>query len=318
MTRKHWTSAEIEDQTGRVAIVTGGNSGIGYETAKALASKGATVIVASRNDQRGRKAVENVRGEIAGAKVELMLLDLASQASVRGFAEAFKARFNRLDLLINNAGVMMPPTRQETEDGFEIQFGTNHLGHFTLTLLLIDILIATEGSRVVNVSSSAQNVGKLDLDDLQWTKRPFHRMGSYGASKIANMLFTLELQRRFSAAGLSTIATSAHPGWTATNLQQTSPLFRMLNPIFGMQPWQGALPTLYAAVAEGAEPGAYYGPDGRANIRGYPAPNKPAPVSIDAGLAANLWALSQELVGLRCPDLSRQPAVVHPEAAAGG
>jgi NAD(P)-dependent dehydrogenase (short-subunit alcohol dehydrogenase family) len=310
MTKTRWTSEDIEDQTGRVAIVTGGNSGIGYETAKALAAKGAAVIVASRNNQRGSKAVHDLRAEIPGAKVELMLLDLASQAAVRGFADAFKARFDLLDLLINNAGVMMPPTRQETEDGFEIQFGTNHLGHFTLTVLLIHLLTATEGSRVVNISSSTQNLGQFDLDDLQWTKRPFRRMGSYGASKIANMLFTLELQRRLSEAGVSTIATAAHPGWTATNLHRTSPLFRTFNPIFGMQPWQGALPSLYAAVAKQAEPGGYYGPDGLANLRGYPAPNKPAPVSNDEVLAARLWKLSEELVEVRCPDLSRQPAEV--------
>ncbi len=308
MTTKHWTSEQIEDQAGRVAIVTGANSGIGYESAKTLAARGATVIIASRNEQRGSKAMENLRREVAGATVELMLLDLASQASVRAFAEAFKARFDRLDLLINNAGVMMPPMRQETEDGFEIQFGTNHLGHFALTLLLIDRLCATEESRVVNISSSAQNSGKLDLDDLQWTTRPFRRMASYGASKIANMLFTLELQRRFGEAGVFTIATSAHPGWTATNLQRASLLFRMLNPIFGMRPWQGALPSLYAAVAEGAEPGGYYGPHGLGNLRGYPVPNKPATVSSDGELAARLWALSERLVDLRCPDLSKHAA----------
>ena len=308
MTTKHWTSEQIEDQAGRVAIVTGANSGIGYESAKTLAARGATVIIASRNEQRGSKAMEDLRREVAGATVELMLLDLASQASVRAFAEAFKARFDRLDLLINNAGVMMPPMRQETEDGFEIQFGTNHLGHFALTLLLIDRLCATEESRVVNISSSAQNSGKLDLDDLQWPTRPFRRMASYGASKIANMLFTLELQRRFGEAGVFTIATSAHPGWTATNLQRASLLFRMLNPIFGMRPWQGALPSLYAAVAEGAEPGGYYGPHGLGNLRGYPVPNKPATVSSDGELAARLWALSERLVDLRCPDLSKHAA----------
>ncbi len=317
MPREHWTSDHIGDQTGRVAIVTGANSGIGYETAKALAARGATVIVASRNEQRGRKAVEDLRRELAGATIEFILLDLASQASVRAFTEAFNARFDRLDLLINNAGVMMPPTRQETEDGFELQFGTNHLGHFTLTLLLIDRLIATEGSRVVNVSSSAQNLGKLDLDDLQWTKRSFQRMASYGASKIANMLFTFELQRRFREAGVSTIATSAHPGWTATNLQRTSPLLRMLNPLVSMKPWQGALPTLHAAVAPEAEPGAYYGPHGLGNTRGYPVPNKPAKESHDARLAARLWTLSEGLVDLRCPDLAKRPADLSAKGTSG-
>ena len=233
-----------------------------------------------------------------------MLLDLASQASVHAFAERFKARFDRLDLLINNAGVMNPPGRQETEEGFELQMGTNHLGHFALTLLLLDRLRATEGSRVVTVSSSAQDFGKLDLDDLPWVERPYRSWPSYGASKIANMLFTLELQRRFEAAGATTIATAAHPGWTATKLQQTTPLARMLNPLLAMQPWQGALPTLYAAVADDVEPGGYYGPNGLAKMRGYPAPAEPTAVSRDTQLAAALWSASEELVGVRWDDLA--------------
>jgi NAD(P)-dependent dehydrogenase (short-subunit alcohol dehydrogenase family) len=197
---------------------------------------------------------------------------------------------------------MNPPTRQETEDGFELQFGTNHLGHFTVTLLLMDRLIATPGSRVVNVSSSAQNFGELDLADPHWHERPYKGMGAYAASKIANMLFTLELQRRFEEAGVSTIAVSAHPGWTGTNLQATSPLFRALNPLFSMKPWQGALPTLYAAVAEEVQASAYYGPHGLANMHGYPVPNEPAEASRDERAARRLWALSEELVELRTHD----------------
>jgi NAD(P)-dependent dehydrogenase (short-subunit alcohol dehydrogenase family) len=306
MARKRWTTADMEDQTGRVAIVTGANSGIGFEAAKALAIKGATVIVASRSKAKGDQAIAAIREAAPRATVELMLLDLANLDSVREFAAAFKDRYDRLDLLINNAGVMMPPERQETADGFELQLGTNHLGHFALTVPLLERLVATEGSRVVNVSSSAQNFGKLDLDDLNWTKRSFDRMGSYGASKIANMLFTLELQRRFESAGASTIATACHPGWTATNLQKTSPIIRMLNPIFGMQPWQGALPTLYAAVSPDAVGGGYYGPDGLGTWRGYPAPNKPAAASIDSSAANRLWEQSEQLVGLTTPQLVPQ------------
>ena len=298
MTRKRWTTADIEDQTGRVAIVTGANSGIGFEAAKALALAGATVVVASRSKTRGDQAVASMLEAAPDATVELMLLDLANLGSVRDFVAAFVDRFDRLDLLVNNAGVMMPREREETADGFELQFGTNHLGHFALTVPLLELLVATEGSRVVNVSSSAQNMGELDLDDLQWKQRSFKRMASYGASKIANMLFTLELQRRFEAAGASTLAAACHPGWTATNLQKTSPLFRWFNPLFAMKPWQGALPTLYAAVSPDAAGGGYYGPDGLGTWRGYPAPNKPAAASTDAEAAKRLWELSEQLVGL--------------------
>ena len=305
MTKKRWNTEDIADQTGRVAIVTGANSGIGFEAAKALAAKGARVVIGSRNQERGDAAVSAIKGEVPAASVELMLLDLASLESVREFVADFTKRFDRLDLLINNAGVMMPKEREETTDGFELQFGTNHLGHFALTLPLLPLSLATEGSRVVNVSSSAQNFGEFDLDDLQWTQRPFKRMPSYGASKIANMLFTLELQRRFEEAGASTIAASCHPGWTATNLQKTSPLMRLFNPVFGMQPWQGALPTLYAAVAQEVEGGRYYGPDGLANWRGYPALNKPARASKDADAAKRLWELSQQLTGVATPSLQR-------------
>lgn len=297
MAKKRWNTTDIADQTGRVAIVTGANSGIGLEAAKALAAKGAQVIVASRNQQRGEAAVASIVEAHPNATCELLLLDLANLKSVREFVAAFNGRYDRLDLLLNNAGVMMPKQREETDDGFELQFGTNHLGHFALTVELLPLLIATEGSRVVNVSSSAQNFGKLALGDLQWTERPFERMASYGASKIANMLFTLELQRRFQEAGSSSIAAACHPGWTGTNLQKTSPLFRLFNPIFGMKPWQGALPTLYSAVATDVKGGGYYGPDGLGTMRGYPAPNKPAAASTDAETARRLWDLSEQLTG---------------------
>ena len=194
---------------------------------------------------------------------------------------------------------MNPPTRQETVDGFELQFGTNHLGHFALTVQLDDLISKTHGSRVVTVSSSAQNFGTLDLNDVHWKSRDYKGMQAYSASKIANMLFTLELQRRFAESGSTSSALASHPGWTATNLQASTPLFRMLNPLIAMKPWQGALPTLYAAVADDAVPGAYYGPHGMANMRGYPALNKPAEQSTDKDLALRLWSMSEELVGLR-------------------
>ncbi|TPV94754.1 MAG: SDR family NAD(P)-dependent oxidoreductase [Myxococcales bacterium FL481] len=315
MTKTHWTATSIGDQTGRVVIVTGANSGIGFEAAKALARNGAHVLVASRSTIRGRAAVDAIAVEVPQAKIELALLDLADLRSVRAFSDRFVREFSRLDILINNAGVMMPAKRQETVDGFELQIGTNHLGHFALTLRLLPVLAATAGSRVVNVSSSAQNFGRLDLEDLHWTKRAYARAASYGASKIANMLFTLELQRRLQEQNVSTLVSACHPGWTATNLQDNAPLFRLLNPLLAMKPWQGALPTLYAAVAEDVVPAGYYGPDGLATMRGYPAPAKPAAASLDAGTARRLWELSEQLVGEQIPRV--EPTVQLVDARVG-
>jgi NAD(P)-dependent dehydrogenase (short-subunit alcohol dehydrogenase family) len=231
-----------------------------------------------------------------------MQLDLADLESVRVFVDDFRSKFDRLDILVNNAGVMMPPEREETEDGFELQIGTNHLGHFALTIPLLDLLAITPNSRVVTVSSNAQHYGQLDVSDLQWVRRDYDRTASYGASKIANMLFTLQLQKLLDEADSSTKAVACHPGWTATNLQRSTPLFRLLNPLFAMKPWQGALPTLYAATSPNVESGGYYGPDGFMNMRGYPAPNKPAKESTDPEAAADLWRLSEDLTRMTLDD----------------
>jgi len=297
---KHWTAESIPDQTGRVAIVTGANTGIGKETARALAQKGARVVLACRSEERGKDAVRDIReGELAGA-VELELLDLSSLGSVEEFVERIKGRYERLDLLINNAGVMMPPLSKTTE-GFELQFGTNHLGHFALTGRLMDLLRSTEGSRVVTVSSEAHKWGEITFDDLQWESRPYKKMAAYGQSKLANLLFTYELQRRLAAAGSGTQALSAHPGWTATDLQRGTPLFRFFNPVFAMKPWQGALPTLRAAVDPDAPGGTFYGPHGFMNMRGFPVPAVSAPPSHDEAVAARLWEVSEALTGVRFP-----------------
>src|SRR5690242_4845134 len=215
-----WTANDMPDQTGRVAIVTGANVGLGYESALALARKGAQVIVASRNPEKGQKAVSSIKEQVPGAKIEFIQLDLASLASVRAFADEFKRRYNRLDLLLNNAGVMAIP-RAETADGFEMQLGTNHLGHFALTGLLLDLLLKTPGSRIVNTSSSAQYMGRMNFEDPQ-LRQNYSRWGAYGQSKLANVLFTHELQRRLEQAGSTTISASAHPGGARTNLQATS------------------------------------------------------------------------------------------------
>ena len=297
---KHWTVESIEDQGGRVAVVTGANTGIGKETARALARRGARVVLACRSEERGKDALRDIReGELAGA-VELELLDLSDLASVRDFAARIKARYERLDLLINNAGVMMPPL-SKTADGFELQFGINHLGHFALTGLLMDLLLATEGSRVATVSSAAHKWGQIDFDDLQWENRPYKKMGAYGQSKLANLLFTYELQRRLEAGGAATRATAAHPGWTGTDLQRNTPLFRFFNPVFAMKPPQGALPTLRAATDPDAPGGTFYGPHGLGGMRGYPIPASSNEASRDEAAARRLWEVSEELTGVRFP-----------------
>lgn len=292
-----WTAAQMPDQSGRVAIVTGANSGIGFETAKALALKDATVVMACRNLTKGETAADAVRREEPTGAVQVMALDLSSLDSVRAFAAEFQNQFDRLDLLINNAGVMALPKRLETADGFEMQFGTNHLGHFALTGLLWDRLTGTPGSRVVNVSSGAHRAGRMRWDDLQ-SERSYSPFVAYSQSKLANLLFTSELQRRVDAVGGEVIATAAHPGWTATNLQTHSGMAGFLNPFFGQQPPMGALPTLYAAVGQDVQPAGYYGPDGFMEMRGYPKPVGTSRGAQSQTDAARLWTVSEALTGI--------------------
>ena len=292
-----WTADKIGDQTGRVAIVTGANTGIGLETARELAKKGATTVIASRSADKADNAANDVRKDNPSGEVVVMLLDLASLDSVKNFSDEFHSRFDRLDLLINNAGVMMPP-ESKTADGFELQFGTNHLGHFALTARLLDLLLATDGSRIVNVSSSAHRYGEIVLDDLNWEKRPYKEMAAYGQSKLANLLFTLELQKRLEKADAGTLAVSCHPGWTSTDLQRHSGLISFLNPFFGMKPWQGALPTIYAAVSDTIVPAGFYGPDGIMQMRGYPKLVEPKETAGDTAMAGKLWMESERLTGV--------------------
>ena len=300
MTTEHWTADRIGDLAGRVAIVTGANTGIGKETARALAQKGARVVLACRSAARGEDALRDLREAPLAGTVELELLDLSSLASVRDFAGRFKGRTDRLDLLINNAGVMMPPA-SKTAEGFELQFGTNHLGHFALTGLLADLLLGTEGSRVVTVSSEAHKWGEINFDDLQWEARPYKKMAAYGQSKLANLIFAYELQRRLGAAGSGTRSLAAHPGWTGTDLQRNSSLFRFFNPMFAMKPWQGALPTLRAATDPEAAGGLFFGPDGFMGMRGYPVPGTSNSTSHDEDSARRLWEVSEALTGVSFP-----------------
>jgi NAD(P)-dependent dehydrogenase (short-subunit alcohol dehydrogenase family) len=292
-----WTAENIPDLSGKVTIVTGANSGIGYEMARALARKNATVILACRNEAKGEAAVRQIGQEFPEAKAELSQLDLADLASVRRFVGKFTSQYERLDMLINNAGIMRPPF-QRTVDGFESQFGTNHLGHFALTGLLLDLIIRTAQARVVNVSSGGHRFGAIDFDNLNG-EQDYDRGGAYAQSKLANLLFTYELQRRFDGAGVDTIAVAAHPGWTVTNLQVHWPMLRMLNPLIGQKPQMGALPTLYAATAPDVQGGEYYGPDGWFGLRGYPTKEKSSDNSYDTGVAAKLWTVSEELTCVR-------------------
>ena len=284
---------DIPDMSGRRVIVTGASSGIGRETAQALAGAGASVVLAVRDLDRGRAAAQTMPGE-----TEVRSLDLASLAAVRAFAAAWNGP---IDLLINNAGVMVPPLSR-TEDGFELQFGTNHLGHFALTNLLLERITG----RVVTVSSTGHRIGQIDFDDLNWERMPYNAWRAYGQSKLANLLFTAELQRRLTAAGSAVVATAAHPGYAATNLQFHSGnrlmdvLSTIGNRLLAQDAASGALPTLFAAV--GDIPGnSFAGPGGFMEQRGAPKLVGRSPAAQDKDAAQRLWTVSEQLTGVRFP-----------------
>ena len=296
----NWAAENIPDLTDIIVIVTGANSGIGYEMARALARKQATVILACRNKDKGQAAERQIAQEYPGAKAELGLLDLSNLALVRRFAGEFTRHYDRLDILINNAGIMRTPFGKTT-DGFELQFGVNHLGHFALTGLLLDLIVRTPQARVVTVSSGGHRFGKIDFDNLNADKG-YDAGAAYGQSKLANLLFTYELHRRFKGAGVDAIAAAAHPGWTAgTNLAVHWRMLRLLNPFVGQKPSMGALPALYAATAPDVQGGDYYGPDGWQELRGYPTKVRSSDRSYDPAVAAKLWIISEELTGVRYP-----------------
>ena len=295
-----WTTADIPDQTGRVAIVTGANSGLGLITARELARAGGRVVMACRNLVKGAAAEAEIRAELPSADIELASLDLSSLDSVRSFARAFDERGVPLDLLINNAGVMAPP-RSETADGFELQFGTNHLGHFALTAHLIG-LMKNDDARVVTLSSGAHHIGRIDFDDLNW-KRRYSRWRAYGQSKLANLIFALELNRRLRAAESTVTSIAAHPGYSATNLQSAAApaldraVMAISNLVVAQSADMGTLPTLYAATKPGVEGGTYVGPDGFMEQRGYPEPVTPSAAARDEATGSRLWEVSEELTG---------------------
>ena len=292
----HWSADLIPDQTGRVVVVTGSSSGIGKEAARVLAGKNADVVLAVRNTAKGADVAAEIRKEYPASSVEVRELDLSSLNSVRGFVDTFLAEHDRLDVLINNAGVMMPPYSQ-TADGFEIQMGTNHLGHFALTGLLMPLLEKTNGSRIVNVSSMAHSFGNIDFDDLDWEDRSYNTRRAYGDSKIANLYFTYELARRLDLQD-GPMVTAAHPGWTATELQRHSGLANFLNRFFAMEVDQGALPTLRAGFDEDAQAGQFFGPDGRGHWRGHPVVHASNELSRNQDKARQLWDASEQLTGV--------------------
>jgi len=294
-----WTPADIPDQSGRRAVVTGANSGLGLIAARELARKGAAVVLACRDQAKGAAALAQVRAAAPGAQAELARLDLGSLDSVRTFAAT---QAPPLDLLLNNAGVMAPP-RGETADGFELQLGTNHLGHFALTGLLLGALKAAPSARVVTISSNAHQLGRIDFDDLQ-SRRRYGRWRAYNQSKLANLLFVLELDRRARAAGLPLASVGAHPGYSATNLQFAAPPFadrlvmRVLNRLLAQSGEDGTLPLLYAATMPGLPGGSYVGPDGRGGWRGKPQLVGTSRRAQDRDTARRLWEVSESLTGV--------------------
>jgi NAD(P)-dependent dehydrogenase (short-subunit alcohol dehydrogenase family) len=296
MSKQNWSAEQLGDQTGRVAIVTGSNSGIGFETARVLAEKGATVVMACRNLEKANPKADEIRRAHPGANVEVMRLDLSDLDSVRQFAEAFRAKHSRLDLLINNAGIMVPPYGK-TAQGFETQFGVNHLGHFALTGSLLDLIVDTPGSRIVTVSSIAHYMGNIQFSDLNW-ERGYKPQPAYGQRKLANLLFPSELQRRLAAAGKDTLAVAAHPGWTETNLQEHAKAVKFLNRFLAQEPLMGALPTLYAATQADVNGAEYYGPSGFMEMNGPPKRVKSNRRSHDKNIAERLWNVSEDLTGV--------------------
>ncbi len=292
-----WTEADVPDQTGRVAIVTGANSGLGFETVRVLAQHGARVVMACRNAQKAEQAAAEIRSLHPQGEVAVMALDLGDLNSVQAFASAFRARYDRLDVLVNNAGIMVPPLGR-TVQGFESQFGVNHLGHFALTAQLFSLMENTPGARVVTVSSIAHRFGQIDFDDLNWSARPYAPMPAYGQSKLANLLFTYELQRRLKAAGKGVLAVAAHPGWASTGLQGDSQGASVANRLFAQPQAMGALPTLYAATAQDVSGGAFYGPSGLLELGGTPERVSSSARSQDKQVAGQLWTKSEELTGV--------------------
>lgn len=302
---ERWTAEEIPDQRGTIHLITGGNSGLGWESALALVRNGAQVIMASRSTSKGETARQAILKEVPSASVNVMALDLASMTSIRRFVDAFKAKYRQLNVLMNNAGLMAVP-QGKTEDGFEMQFGVNHLGHFALTGLLYDVLVNTPNSRVVTVSSNLHQGTSIDFENLMLDGE-YRGFKAYGRTKLANLLFAYELQRKFEREGASSRSIGAHPGYAASNLQKMGkarfdPASWLMNRLLAQSTAMGALPQLYAATAPEAVGGGYYGPGGFNQMRGYPERQQSSPESYDEKSAKRLWEASVKLTGIRYPE----------------
>jgi NAD(P)-dependent dehydrogenase (short-subunit alcohol dehydrogenase family) len=300
-----WTTADIPPLNGKTAVITGATGGLGYETALALAGAGAGVMLTGRNEAKGRQALQAIRGQFPNAEIAYENLDLANLASVADFATRYAAAHASLDLLVNNAGVMALPERQTTADGFEMQLGTNYLGHYALTAHLLPRLRRGNRPRVVNLSSLTHRRGAINFEDLQST-RSYSPSRAYSQSKLAMLMFALELQRRSDAAGWGVMSNAAHPGFARTDLITNGPgaggllwlLSKFLQPFISQSAADGALPTLFAATSPQAKPAGYYGPNGFSQLKGPPVPAKIMPQAKDAGAAARLWDISAALTGV--------------------
>lgn len=293
------SATELPSQQGKLALITGGNRGLGYQIAEALAARGAALVLACRDAGKGEVAAAQLRQQQPGASVEVIALDVADLASVRRFAEAFASRHAKLDLLVHNAAAILAP-QGRTRDGFELHLGTNHFGPFALTGLLLDRLEAAPAARVLNMSSLAHRLTPgLDPDDPDLSTRPYKDMDAYGRSKLAALLFSFELDRRLKRSGSRALAVTAHPGYSATNLELGNVFMRLATRLFAQSPAMGALPTLYALAAPEVRGGEYYGPGGYKELGGPPKRVEARPEASDPALAQRLWALSERLTGVR-------------------
>ena len=320
-----WSVRDIPSQSGRTAIVTGANSGLGFETALALAVAGAKVVIASRNAEKGRATVTRILAACPPAFVECEVLDLASLASIDRFAARMAERYECIDLLVNNAGLASPPRRLTTADGFELQIGTNHLGHFALTARILPLLLKSRSPRVTTLSSVMHKYGRIDFEDLQWERRPYSPVNSYSQSKLANLLFARELQRRSDAEGWRLLSDAAHPGMARTDLVANGQgrnsfggrLFSIaVEPFFTQSAADGALPTLFAATSPNAVKGGYYGPSRLFGLVGPPTEAKVAKRAMNTVAGRRLWEMSEALTGISFGHVSRRNATSRESTAA--